>query len=104
VDEGIVVRYRHRLTNLREYGPTRSHYHRGIVTYQSFLRWVREAEAGQTAKAATPKRKPGRPRKYDDIPDLVLKWARKIEWACTRILGEGNVDVGGLTSGCPDIT
>lgn len=37
-----------------------------IVTYQSFLRWVREAEAAHTAKKATPKRKPGRPRTPDD--------------------------------------
>lgn len=59
-----------------------------IVTYQSFQRWVREAEAAHTAKKATPKRKPGRPRTPDDIRELVLKLARENSWGYTRILGE----------------
>lgn len=59
-----------------------------IVTYQSFRRWVREAEATHTAKKVTPKRKPGRPRTPDDIRELVLKLARENSWGYTRILGE----------------
>ena len=58
-----------------------------IVTYQSFLRWVRETEGSHTAKAV-PKRKPGRPRTPDEIRNLVLKLARENEWGYTRILGE----------------
>jgi putative transposase len=60
-----------------------------IVSYQSFRRWVREAEDAHTAKkAATPKRKPGRPRTPDDTRELVLKLARENSWGYTRILGE----------------
>ncbi len=59
-----------------------------IVTYQSFLRWVRESEAAHTAKKATPKRKPGRPRTPDDIWELVLRLAKENSWGYTRILGE----------------
>jgi putative transposase len=56
-----------------------------IVSY----RWVRETEEAQTAKkAATPKRKPGRPRTPADIRELVLKLARENCWGYTRILGE----------------
>ncbi len=59
-----------------------------IVTYQSFLRWAREAEAAHTTTKATPKRNPGRPRTGDDIRELVLKLARENSWGYTRILGE----------------
>ena len=59
-----------------------------IVTYQSFLRWVREAEAAHAAKKATPKRKPGRPRTPDEIRELVLRLAKENSWGYTRILGE----------------
>jgi putative transposase len=60
-----------------------------IVSYQSFRRWVREAEEAHTAKkATTPKRKPGRPRTPDDIRELVLELARENSWGYTRILGE----------------
>jgi len=44
-----------------------------IINYQSFLSWVREAEAAHTAKKATPKRKPGRPRTADHIREVQLR-------------------------------
>jgi hypothetical protein len=53
-----------------------------IVTYQPFLRWVREAEAAHTAKKATPKRKPGRPRTPDEIREVLLRLAKENSWGC----------------------
>lgn len=57
-----------------------------IVSYQTFVRWVREKEAAHTAKQVA--RKPGRPRTLDEIRELVLKLARENDWGYTRILGE----------------
>jgi transposase len=57
-----------------------------IVSYQTFVRWIREKEDAHTAKQT--KRKPGRPRTPDDIRELVLKLARENDWGYTRILGE----------------
>ena len=57
-----------------------------IVSYQTFVRWIREKEAAHIAKQTS--RKPGRPRTPDEIRDLVLKLARENEWGYTRILGE----------------
>ena len=52
-----------------------------IVSYQTFRRWVREAEEAHTAKkAAAPKRKPGRPQTPNNIRELVLKLARENSW------------------------
>lgn len=59
-----------------------------IVSYQSFRRWVREAEKAHTKQAATPKQKPGQPRTPGDIRELVLKLACESSWRNTRILGE----------------
>ena len=57
-----------------------------IVSYQTFVRWVREQEASHTAKQAA--RKPGRPQTPGDVRELVLKLARENDWGYTRILGE----------------
>ena len=57
-----------------------------IVSYQAFVRWIREKEAAHTAKQ--PSRKPGRPRTPEEIRELVLKLARENDWGYTRILGE----------------
>lgn len=59
-----------------------------IVSYQTFRRWIREAEESHTSKQTTTKRKPGRPRTPDDIRELVLKLAKENSWGYTRILGE----------------
>lgn len=59
-----------------------------IVSYQTFQRWVREAERSHAAGQTVPKRRPGRPRTPDDIRELVLRLARENSWGYTRILGE----------------
>jgi len=59
-----------------------------IVSYQTFQRWVREAERSHAAGQTVPKRRPGRPRTPDDIRELVLRLARENAWGYTRILGE----------------
>lgn len=57
-----------------------------IVSYQTFVRWIREKAVAHTAKQNS--RKPGRPRTPEDIRELVLKLARENSWGYTRILGE----------------
>ena len=57
-----------------------------IVSYQTFVRWIREKEAAHTAKQTS--RKPGRPRTPDEIRELVLKLARENSGGYTRILAE----------------
>ena len=59
-----------------------------IVSYQTFVRWIRENEASHAEKKAASTRKPGRPRTPNDIRELVLKLARENSWGYTRILGE----------------
>ena len=57
-----------------------------IVTYPTFLRWVRQLE--QRIVAPTIPKKLGRRRTPDEIRELVLKLARENAWGYTRILGE----------------
>jgi putative transposase len=61
-----------------------------IVSYDSFCRWVREAEDGEKPKkdASAPAGKPGRPRTADDIRELVIKIRKESNFGYTRILGE----------------
>ena len=59
-----------------------------IVTYQTFVRWIREKEAAHTEKKTASDRKPGRPRTPDEIRELVLKLASENSWGYTRIPGE----------------
>lgn len=59
-----------------------------IVTYQTFVRWIREKEVSHAEKTTASDRKPGRPRTPDEIRELVLKLARENTWGYTRILGE----------------
>ena len=61
-----------------------------LVSYSTFRRWIREAEARhvdreQTESTTTPS--VGRPRTASDIRELVLKLARENSWGYTRILG-----------------
>lgn len=53
-----------------------------IVSYESYLRWIRNADAGKKPK------KMGRPKKPEEIRDLILRFARENGWGYTRILGE----------------
>jgi putative transposase len=59
-----------------------------IVSYQTFVRWIRGKEASHAEKKAASARKPGRPRTPDEIRELVLKLARENIWGYTRILGK----------------
>jgi putative transposase len=58
-----------------------------IVSYGTFRRWVREAEATHLAHVQPPQRI-GRPRTASDTRELVLRIARENSWGYTRMLGE----------------
>ena len=58
-----------------------------IVSYSTFRRWIREAEAAHVTREPPPQ-PTGRPRTASDIRELVLKLARENSWGYTRILGE----------------
>lgn len=53
-----------------------------IVHPQSFARWIREMKRGRTPGKA------GRPRKPEEIRELILRMAKDIGWGTKRILGE----------------
>lgn len=53
-----------------------------IVTYQAYMRWLRRSTNKQ------PKKRRGRPRKPQEIRDLILQIATETNWGYTRILGE----------------
>jgi len=58
-----------------------------IVTPRTFARWV--SQEGKAKKPAGAKGKGGRPRKSDDIREMVLKFAREgVGWGTSRIHGE----------------
>jgi len=57
-----------------------------IVSPQTFLRWIRDADKRRPKKKTG--RKPGRPRSPEQIRRLVLRLARETGWGYTRILGE----------------
>lgn len=53
-----------------------------IVTYQAYMKWLRQLNNKQ------PKKRSGRPRKPQEIRDLILQIATETNWGYTRILGE----------------
>ena len=57
-----------------------------IVSYSTFRRWIREAEATHIARQPPPQ-PTGRPRTVSDIRELVVKLARENSWGYTLILG-----------------
>jgi len=59
-----------------------------IVTYQTFVRWIRKTIATYAEKKTATDRKLGRPRTPGEIRELVLKLARQNSWGSTRIPGE----------------
>ncbi len=57
-----------------------------IVSYGSFRRWVREAEANRTESAAKkPKRKGGRPKTNEEIRELILQIRTDTGYGFTKI-------------------
>ena len=58
-----------------------------IVSYSTFRRWIRDAEATHIDREQPPQAT-GRPRTDSDIHELVLKLATENIWGYTRILGE----------------
>jgi putative transposase len=54
----------------------------GIVSPRTFARWVN----GEKRKSRPPK--PGRPRKPEEIRELIVQMARDTGWGYRRILGE----------------
>lgn len=59
-----------------------------FVSYQTFARWLREAETGGRKKRAAPRRKPGRPKTDAEIRHLVVRLGKENSWGYARILGE----------------
>ncbi|MBL8823005.1 MAG: transposase [Planctomycetia bacterium] len=59
----------------------------GIVTPDTFLRWVRE-ERREQARPKKVKRKPGRPMKPEEIRKLVIRLAKENIWGYGKIHGE----------------
>lgn len=57
-----------------------------IVSPQTFLRWIRDAEKRRPKKKTG--RKPGRPKSPEQVRRLVLRLANETGWGYTRILGE----------------
>lgn len=58
-----------------------------VVSYDTFRRWVREAETKHITQSQPPQRT-GLPLTSSDIRELVLRLARENSWGYTRILGE----------------
>ncbi|MEX0725748.1 MAG: integrase core domain-containing protein [Planctomycetaceae bacterium] len=53
-----------------------------IVSYQTFLKWVRDRQENYVPK------KTGRPKTRDELRELIVKMARETGWGYTRIMGE----------------
>ena len=58
-----------------------------IVSYQSFLRWIREAENNHKSKPAS-NRKPGRPRTPEEVRDLIIQMRIDTGFGYTKLMGE----------------
>ena len=57
-----------------------------IVSPQTVLRWIRDADDRRSKKKTG--RKPGRPKSPEQVRRLVLRLAKETGWGYTRILGE----------------
>ncbi|MBX3444917.1 MAG: DDE-type integrase/transposase/recombinase [Planctomyces sp.] len=58
-----------------------------IVSYPTFLRWIRETEQGRVVRSIA-RRQPGRPRTPEEVRELVVRIRTETNFGYTRILGE----------------
>jgi putative transposase len=67
-----------------------------IVTYETYLCWLRKEKGGHTSK------KMGRPRTAQSIRDLIVRIGTETGWGYTRVMGEikkhGEADPEGARS------
>ncbi len=61
-----------------------------FVSYQTFRRWIREAEKNHTQSKQTANRKPGRRRTHEDIRRLIIDMRKETGFGYTRLMGDAN--------------
>lgn len=59
-----------------------------IVSYQTFQRWIREAETKGTTKRKQSGRKPGRPRTPEEVREVLIQLRQDTGYGYTRLMGE----------------
>jgi transposase len=59
-----------------------------FVSYQTFRRWIREAEENQTKSKPASNRKPGRPRTPEEVRDLIIQMRKDTGFRYTKLMGE----------------
>jgi len=59
-----------------------------FVSYQTFRRWIREAEESHTKSKPASNRKPGRPRTPEEVRDLIIQMRKDTGFGYTKLMGE----------------
>ena len=59
-----------------------------FVSYQTFRRWIREAEEDDTKSKPASNRKPGRPRTPEEVRDLIIQMRKDTGFGYTKLMGE----------------